>query len=172
MQALRTRAAGAVSRSRTTALRSTRSYASESHGHDHHAAPPVEESFGAAFYIFAGFVPLSFLGYQISRPGPDGEPSAGTKFIQKFDYFNEWETRNALRTQMFEQAAHDKHLFYNVEKNMHIELKTPELMYSTSPRNVPAGHIINLDHVTEHYRKQAAAEEERVMKKLAEKKDS
>jgi hypothetical protein len=47
------------------------------------------------------------------------------------------------------------------------KLHTNRLLYSGSPWNVPAGHQANLDHVTEHYRKQAAAEEERKAKKLA-----
>ncbi|KAI8624693.1 hypothetical protein F5Y19DRAFT_453486 [Xylariaceae sp. FL1651] len=169
MQALRTRAAGMARRTRPTTVRSSRSYASESHGHDHHAAPQVNEGLGTAFYVFAGAVPVSILAYQISRPGADGEPSSFSKWLQQFDYFNDWETRNTLRTQLFEQAAHDKHLFLNAGKSTHVELKTPELFNSGSPWNVPAGHYPNLDHVTEHYRQQAAAEEERKAKKLAAK---
>ncbi|KAI0404300.1 hypothetical protein F4802DRAFT_249536 [Xylaria palmicola] len=165
MQALRTRAAAVARRARPT-LRSSRSYASESHGHD---APKVEEGLGTAFYVFAGAIPASMFAYSISRPGPDGEPSSFSKWLKQFDYFNDWETRNTLRTEMLEQAAHDKHLFLNAGKSTHVELKTPELMYAGSPWAVPAGHYANLDHVTEHYRKQAAAEEERKAKKLAEK---
>lgn len=37
-----------------------------------------------------------------------------------------WNERNALRTAMIEQAAHDKHLLYNAPRNKHIELKFPE----------------------------------------------
>ncbi|KAI1120004.1 hypothetical protein F5Y10DRAFT_283630 [Nemania abortiva] len=167
MQALRTRAVGVARRARPTTLRTSRSYASESHGHGHHEAPKVEEGLGTAFYVFAGALPLSIAAYQISRPGDDGEPSSFSKWLQQFDYFNDWETRNSLRTQLFEQAAHDKHLFLNAGKSTHVELKTPELFNSGSPWNVPAGHYANLDHVTEHYRKRAAAEEERKAKKLA-----
>ncbi|KAI2619427.1 hypothetical protein GGS26DRAFT_573108 [Hypomontagnella submonticulosa] len=170
MQALRTRAACVARRTRPTTLRSSRSYASESHGADsHHHAPQAEEGLGTAFYVFAGALPASYIGYSISRPGADGEPSSLSKWLQSFDYFNDWEARNTLRTNIIEQAAHDKHLFMNAGKNMHIELKTPELINSGSPWNVPAGHYPNLDHVTEHYRKQAAAEEERKLKKLLEK---
>ncbi|KAI1280034.1 hypothetical protein F5Y07DRAFT_357109 [Xylaria sp. FL0933] len=168
MQALRTRAVGVARRARPTTLRPSRSYASESHGH-HHEAPKVEEGLGTAFYVFAGALPVSIIAYQVSRPGADGEPSALSTWLKQFDYFNDWETRNALRTAMIEQAAHDKHLLLNAGKSQHVELKTPELLSSGSPWNVPAGHYINLDHVTEHYRKQAAAEEERKAKKLAEK---
>ncbi|KAI1437995.1 hypothetical protein GGR50DRAFT_642553 [Xylaria sp. CBS 124048] len=164
MQALRTRVAGAARRSRPPTLRSSRSYASESH--DPHAAP-TEEPLGTSFYIFAGALPVSVFFYQISRPGVDGESPSFTKWLKQFDYFNEFQRRNALRSKLIEQAAHDKHLFLNANRNMHIELKTPELFNSGAPWNVPAGHSVNLDHITEHYRKQAAAEEERKAKKLA-----
>ncbi|KAI4865575.1 hypothetical protein F4820DRAFT_419972 [Hypoxylon rubiginosum] len=169
MQALRTRAACVARRTRPTTLRSSRSYASESHGHDHHHAPEVAEGLGTAFYVFAALVPASYIGYSISRPGSDGEPSAVSKWLKNFDYFNDWETRNTLRTNIFEQAAHDKHLLLYSGKSTHVELKTPELFNSGSPWSVPAGHLPNLDHVREHYQKQAAVEEERKLQKLAEK---
>ncbi|KAI0470132.1 hypothetical protein F4859DRAFT_120125 [Xylaria cf. heliscus] len=174
MQALRTRAVGVARRARPTTLRTSRSYASESHGHGdhhhhhhHHHHEEVKEELGTAFYLFAAALPVSIVGYQISRPGADGEPSSVSKWLQQFDYFQDWETRNALRTDILEQAAHDKHLFLSAGRNPYVELKTPELLNSGSPYNVPAGHYPNLSHVTEHYRKQAAAEEERKAKKLA-----
>ncbi|KAI1640428.1 hypothetical protein F4809DRAFT_590092 [Biscogniauxia mediterranea] len=171
MQALRTRAACAAHRTPPTSLRSlrsSRSYASESHGDHHHSAHhQVEEGLGASFYVFVASIPLSILGYKITRPGPNGEPAAATKWLAQFDYFNEFETRNALRTQAIEQAAHDKHLFLHAGKNLHVELKMPELINTGSHINVPAGHYPNIDYVTDHYRKQAADEEERKVKKLA-----
>lgn len=42
------------------------------------------------------------------------------------------------------------------------------LFHSGSPRNVPAGHYVNIDHVVEHYRKEHLDEEERKFKKLSE----
>ncbi|KAI0136645.1 hypothetical protein BJ170DRAFT_23291 [Xylariales sp. AK1849] len=169
MQALRKRAPCVARRARPAAPRATRSYASESHGH--HAAPQVEEGLGTAFYVFVGVVPTSIIGYSISRPGADGSPSSLTNWLNGFEYFKEEdETRNALRTQLIEQAAHDKHLFVNAGKNPHIDLKTPELLNAGSPWNVPAGHRgRNLQEVTEHYRKQHVEEEERKLKKLAAK---
>ncbi|KAI1101124.1 hypothetical protein F4804DRAFT_317030 [Jackrogersella minutella] len=175
MQALRTRAACVARRTRPTSLRISRSYASDSHshgdhGHDshdhHHHDPGVPETLGPAFYVFALAVPLSYLGYTISRPGADGEPSSVTKWLRTFNYFSDWEVRNSLRTEFIEQAAHDKHLLLNSGKNPHIELKTPELFNVGSPYNVPAGFYPNLDHVTEHYRKQFAESEERKYQKL------
>ncbi|KAI8962353.1 hypothetical protein F5Y11DRAFT_323211 [Daldinia sp. FL1419] len=170
MQALRTRAAFAARRVRPTAApRVSRSYASESHGHghdSHHHAPEVAEGLGTAFYVFAGAVPASYIAYSVSRPGPNGEESSFSKWLRSFDYFNDWELRNTLRTNIIEQAAHDKHLLLNATRSTHVELKTPELIYSGSPWNVPAGHYPNLDHVTAHYHKQAADEEERKAKAL------
>lgn len=40
------------------------------------------------------------------------------------------------------------------------------LIESGSPRNVPAGHYVNIDKVVDHYRKQHLDEEERKAKKL------
>ncbi|KAK8056043.1 NADH dehydrogenase 17.8K chain [Apiospora rasikravindrae] len=161
MQALRQRAACAARQTRpTSAIRNARGYAS---GHDHHhAAPEVKEGLGASFYVFAGLLPTAAVFYQISRPGADGEPSRPLN--------KDHVVRNAMRTDALEQAAHDKHLFMNAgPKSPHVELKTPELLNSGSPWNVPAGHYANLDHVTEHYRKAHIADEERKAKKLAEK---
>ncbi|OTB02143.1 hypothetical protein M426DRAFT_322969 [Hypoxylon sp. CI-4A] len=172
MQALRTRAACVARRARpTTTPRTSRSYASESHGHDshHHHAPAVEEGLGTAFYVFAAAIPVSYVAYSVSRPGANGEPSSLTKWLKSFDYFNDWEIRNTLRTNMIEQAAHDKHLFNYAGKSPHVELKTPELINAGSPWNVPAGHYPKLDHLTEHYRQKAAEEEERKLQRLAAK---
>ncbi|KAI2462799.1 hypothetical protein F4781DRAFT_418935 [Annulohypoxylon bovei var. microspora] len=186
MHALRTRVACVARRSRPTSLRISRSYAShdheegvqkdhlgpdshhDDHHHDdhHHHAPEVPEGLGSAFYVFAAAVPLGFLGYQLTRPGANGEPSSVTTWLRSFDYFNDWEERNALRSNMLDQASHDKHLFLYAGKNPHVELKMPELIDSGSPWNVPAGFYPNLSHVTEHYRKQAADEEERKFQKL------
>ncbi|KAI1334729.1 hypothetical protein F5Y15DRAFT_400174 [Xylariaceae sp. FL0016] len=164
MQALRTRAACVARRARPSNRLSARSYASESHGH---AAPEVEEGLGTAFFVFAGALPLSIFAYRITRPGADGEPSSISSWLRSFDCFSDFEARNTLRTQLIEQAAHDKHLFLNAGKSMHVELKTPELIDSGCPRNVPAGFYPKLDHLTEHYRRQAADEEDRKAKKLA-----
>ncbi|KAH7035208.1 uncharacterized protein B0I36DRAFT_317856 [Microdochium trichocladiopsis] len=167
MQAFRTRAACAARQTATRAspLRS-RSFASD-HGHGH-AAPEVAEGLGTAFYVFVGAIPLSILGYQITRPGKDGEPSSMTKWLQGFDAFNETERRNTIRTNIVEEAAHDKHLFYYGQRNQHVELKMPELFNTGSPYARPAGHrAANLEAVTEHYRKQYEEEEERKIQKLA-----
>ncbi|KAH8910481.1 hypothetical protein BR93DRAFT_271509 [Coniochaeta sp. PMI_546] len=171
MSALRQRAATLARRSRPTAIRNTRSYASD-HGHDGHHAPPKEESLGASFYLTVGAIPLSIFFYSISRPGEDGKPSGLSNLIGKYTEMSEtWSERNAMRTAMIEQAAHDKHLLYNAPRNKHIELKFPEVFHAGSPFNVPAGHNANLDKVVEHYRQQHLDEEERKATKARSKWD-
>ncbi|KAK3335642.1 hypothetical protein B0T19DRAFT_14158 [Cercophora scortea] len=158
---------------RPNGVRSKRTYASESHGHDHghgHHAPPVEESLGSAFYIAIGAIPASMFVYSISRPGKDGQPSAVSTWLEKLsDNKEKWETRAHLTTAAIQEAARDKHLFYNIERNRHIELSYPEVFQHGSPFNVPAGHSVNLDQVVSHYRKQHLDEEERKATKLAAK---
>ncbi|KAK3693938.1 hypothetical protein B0T22DRAFT_476737 [Podospora appendiculata] len=171
MSALGQRAACAVRQARQarpTGVRNTRTYASESHGHGHgHHAPPVEESLGSAFYIAIGAIPASMFVYSISRPGKDGQPSAVATWLEKIsDNKEKWETRAHLTTSAIQEAARDKHLFYNIERNRHIELNYPEVFQHGSPFNVPAGHSVNLDKVVSHYRKQHLDEEARKAKKL------
>ncbi|KAK9418179.1 putative NADH-ubiquinone oxidoreductase 17.8 kDa subunit [Seiridium unicorne] len=127
-----------------------------------------------SFYVFVGLVPASMFFYGISRPGKDGSPSSLTQWLKGFEYFQaENEERNRLRTEIVEQAAHDKHLFLNAGKSPHIDLKMPELINAGAPWNVPAGHRgRNLEEVTEHFRQQHIAEEERKIKKLAAKEAS
>jgi len=38
----------------------------------------------------------------------------------------EWAQKNHNNTAAIQQAAKDKHLFYNIERNTHIELSYPE----------------------------------------------
>ncbi|MBE3046094.1 hypothetical protein IMZ48_26855 [Candidatus Bathyarchaeota archaeon] len=45
----------------------------------------------------------------------------------------------------------------------------PRSFQSHSPRNIVAGSLVNMDAVTERYRKQHLEEEERKLKKLAAK---
>ncbi|KAK5655460.1 hypothetical protein OQA88_5731 [Cercophora sp. LCS_1] len=167
MQAFRQRAAIAARQARSTRVRNTRSYAS-GHGHEHHAEHTVEESLGSAFWIGLGLIPASWFVYRISRPGKDGQPNAVTQWIEKLgDLSKEWETKNHNNTAAIEQAARDKHLFFNAGRNIHIELGYPEIFQHGSPYNVPAGHYVNLDKVVAHYHKQHLDEEARKAKKLA-----
>lgn len=126
------------------------------HDDDHHHEPGVEEKLGTSVYIFAGAVPTAYAIYSVSRPGEDGTPSMFTQWLRGFEHFkDDWEIRNNLRTQAMEQAAQDKHLFMHSGRNMHIELKAPEVhFHAGSPYAVPAGHSPNLDHVVAHYKKQ------------------
>jgi len=76
--------------------------------------------------------------YSISRPGADGELSAVAKWIEKMaDQKETWAQRTQRTTAAIEQAAHDKHLFYNVEKSKYYELKYPEYV---KPPGRRSGH--------------------------------
>ncbi|CAN8098680.1 unnamed protein product [Discula destructiva] len=179
MQAVRQRGACAARRalpSATTLRPAARSYASDhghdshhhDHSHDHHHAPEVNESPGLALYTALGAIGASMLVYNISRPSEDGEPSALRRWIDQTRQAGlpKWEERNTLRTDFYDQAAQDKNLFKSVQKR-DFQYRTPELLNSGCPNNVPAGHGVNLDHVMEHYRKIHLDEEERKAKKLA-----
>ncbi|KAL1861748.1 hypothetical protein Daus18300_008717 [Diaporthe australafricana] len=173
MLAVRQRAACVARRARPATItprQASRAYASD-HGHsdhhdhhDDHHAPQVAESPGLALYFALGAVGASMFTYSISR---DEDSSLG-KWIDSFrvDYAKTWEQRNTLRSDLKDQAARDKHLFLTVQKEPGYELRTPELIDSGSPSNVPAGHYVNLDKVIEHYQKQHLDEEARKAKKL------
>ncbi|KAI7783147.1 NADH-ubiquinone oxidoreductase 17.8 kDa subunit [Diaporthe eres] len=170
MLAVRQRAACVARRARPAAIaprQATRSYASDhGHGdhHDHHHAPQVEESPGLGLYISLGAIGLSMFAYSISRD----ENSSLAKWVDSFRAESQktWEYRNTLRSDIKDQAARDKHLFQTSQKDPGYELRTPELIDSGSPNNVPAGHYVNLDQVIQHYQKQHLDEEARKAKKL------
>ncbi|KAJ4396837.1 hypothetical protein N0V93_001059 [Gnomoniopsis smithogilvyi] len=176
MLAVRQRSACIARKARPSvpALRpATRAYASDhghDHHHDHHHAPEVNESPGMAFYVALGAIGSSMAIYSITRPSEGSEPSGLRKWIDSFRQAEmpKWAERNTLRTDIFDQAAADRHMFGSVEKAKSFQYRTPELLNSGCPNNVPAGHGVNLDHVVEHYRKQHLDEEERKAKKLAE----
>ncbi|KAG8169508.1 hypothetical protein KVR01_000253 [Diaporthe batatas] len=171
MLAVRQRAACAARTARPAAIaprQAMRSYASD-HGHSdhhdhHHPAPHVEESPGLGLYIALGAAGLSMFMYSISRD----EKSSLAKWIDSYRAESQktWEYRNTLRSDLKEQAARDRHLFSTSQKDQGYELRTPELIDSGSPNNVPAGHYANLDKVIEHYQKQHLDEEARKAKKL------
>ncbi|QUC17832.1 uncharacterized protein UV8b_02073 [Ustilaginoidea virens] len=150
--------------------RAARGYASEAHGH-HHKAAEVNESFGkgslASVAVFFGGV----LFYQF-LPNK-GEDSAITNLFSKYMSRKEdWEETNALHTRAMEQAGFDRNLFENASHtHRFVDLAYPEVFQSHAPRNIQAGHLVNLDHVVEHYRQQHLQDEERKAKKLAERKD-
>ncbi len=75
-------------------------------------------------------IPASYFVYTISRPGKDGELTTFGKWIEKWsDLSKEWEEKNHANTRAIEQAAADKHLFYHIERNRHVELKYPEYVH-------------------------------------------
>jgi len=70
------------------------------------------------------------LVYGLSRPDKNGDAPALTKWIASWaNQAEEWERINTKHTATVEQAARDKHLFFNVEANPHIELKFPEYAF-------------------------------------------
>lgn len=72
-------------------------------------------------------VPVSVIIYKISRPNKDGHPTAIEDWLTKVSDMNkEWAQKNHNNTAAIQQAAKDKHLFYNIERNTHIELSYPE----------------------------------------------
>ncbi|POS75338.1 NADH-ubiquinone oxidoreductase 17.8 kDa subunit [Diaporthe helianthi] len=172
MLAVRQRAACVTRRLGPAAIappQAARSYASDhghgDHGDHHHAGPPqVEESPGLGLYIGLGAAGLSMFMYSVSRD----EKSSLSKWIDSYRAESQktWEDRNTLRADLKEQAARDRHLFSTSQKDQGYELRTPELIDSGSPNNVPAGHYVNLDKVIEHYQKQHLDEEARKAKKL------
>jgi hypothetical protein len=114
MSALRQRAALLARRSRPTAPRNARFYASdkgpdkhhdehhdEHHHEEHHAPPPQPERLGVrvflsvnirtnsnrkqtAFFVALGAVPASIFFYTISRPDADGKPKGISSLIGKY----------------------------------------------------------------------------------------
>ncbi|KAK3372555.1 hypothetical protein B0H63DRAFT_453873 [Podospora didyma] len=166
MSALGQRAASVARQARPTVARNTRSYASG--GHDHHHAPAAPEALGKAFFVAVGAIPASMVLYAMSRPGKDGEKSTFGKYLEDVSNMREtWKTRNHLTTAAVEQAARDKHLFYNVERSAYHELRHPEVFQHGSPFNVPAGHSVNMDKVVAHYQRKHLDEEDRKARKLA-----
>lgn len=81
-----------------------------------------------ALYAALGAIGSSMLIYGISRPSEDGEPSALHKWTDGFRQAEtpKWAERNTLRTDMYDQAAADRHMFGSVEKRKSFQYRTPE----------------------------------------------
>lgn len=168
MSALRQRAAALARQSRPSGVRNVRSYASDHGSHHHGSDHGVEESLGAGFYIALAAIPASYFVYSVSRPDKDGNHTTIGQWLENaMNMKEEWAIKNHNNTAAIQAAAYDKHLFYNIERNRHVELTYPEIFQHGSPYNVPAGHSVNLDQVVAHYRQQHLNEEERKAKKLA-----
>ncbi|KAL6895772.1 hypothetical protein HDV57DRAFT_480387 [Trichoderma longibrachiatum] len=148
--------------------RTCRNYASDAHGHGHHhSAAPVNESFGKG----SVFAVAAFLGtvlvYQFRPQETDNWNVSNllTKYRSKAE---DWETINALHTKAMEQAGYDRNLFENASnKHRFVDVAFPEAFQSHAQRNIQAGHLVNIDHVVEHYRQQHLKAEEKKVAKLA-----
>ncbi|SPO00896.1 related to NADH-ubiquinone oxidoreductase 17.8 kDa subunit, mitochondrial [Cephalotrichum gorgonifer] len=148
-------------------LQTTRRYAS---GGAHHAPEAVDEPIGSGLIIALAGLPLGCFVYVISRPGENGEAPALTRWLNGFrNWTDVWEERNTLHAAATQQAAFDRTLFRSTPRAESHELRYPEAFHSHSPRNVVAGSVINIDAVTERYKKQHLEEEERKTRKLAAK---
>lgn len=81
-----------------------------------------------ALYVALGAIASSMAIYGISRPSEDGVLSGLRKQIDSFRQAElpKWAERNALRTDLFEQAAADRHLFGTLEKPKSFQYRTPE----------------------------------------------
>ncbi|POR39790.1 NADH-ubiquinone oxidoreductase 17.8 kDa subunit, mitochondrial [Tolypocladium paradoxum] len=154
--------------------RTTRSYASDAHGH--HKPAAVNESFGSLSCVQKGSiatVAVFFGGVLFYQFVPaKGADSAITNLINKYtSRAEDWEEINALHTKAMEQAGFDRNLFENASnKHRFVDVAYPEAFQSHAPRNIQAGHLIHLDNVVDHYRQQHVKAEEQKAKKLAEKK--
>lgn len=81
-----------------------------------------------ALYFGLGALGSAMALYSISRPSENGEPSAMHKWIDSFRQAEmpKWAERNTLRTDIFDQAAADRHLFVSVQKAQGFQYRTPE----------------------------------------------
>ncbi|KAF2435762.1 hypothetical protein EJ08DRAFT_674981 [Tothia fuscella] len=131
--------------------------------HDHHDAGS-KESFGKGFYIAVAALPTFYIVYKLSRGSGEDQPYL-TRVIKSYDHWRDtYLARNALHTQMVDQAGADRLLFLNAraaDTKPVVELKHQDVFNHGSPYNVPAGQgTINLDKVIAHYEKQNAEQEQ------------
>ncbi|RDA94105.1 hypothetical protein CP533_6591 [Ophiocordyceps camponoti-saundersi (nom. inval.)] len=129
---------------------------------------PGNESFGTGSILTVSAV-LGICLLNYVRPAK-GEESAITQFIQKYtSRSDDWAETNAVHTKAMEQAGFYRGLFENASnKHRFVDVSFPEAIQSYGARNIPAGHLRNIDDVVEHYRQQHIKEEEKKAKKLAE----
>ncbi|KAL9585658.1 MAG: hypothetical protein Q9212_001395 [Teloschistes hypoglaucus] len=116
------------------------------------------------FYLVIAALPLSFAVYKFSRSSDDSGDEASqpwfTRMIRRYDSWQRaFGERNALHTNMLEQAGHDRNLFHNSPRSEMIDLSFPEIFNTGSPYNVPAGHGANLDELIAHYKKKNAEQD-------------
>ncbi|KAH6682286.1 NADH:ubiquinone oxidoreductase 17.8kD subunit [Plectosphaerella plurivora] len=157
MQAIRTRGACIARQARSAGLRQ----APRRHAHDHHHhVEPVNESIGTGFWATVATIPACVLVYNISTPDKDGNAPWLTRKIHEYhSWQEEWAERSHLHTKAVEQAGFDRALFLHAPANRDVDLRFPEALQNHAQRNIPAGHIANMDHVVEHYRKQHLEQE-------------
>ncbi|KAM0718741.1 hypothetical protein Q7P37_005812 [Cladosporium fusiforme] len=160
----------AVRSARVARTQIQRRYASHGAG-DAHNTSSGSESFGPGFFVAVAGVPLAFLGLNYATSG-DKEPYFTRLITNTYNkYANTWADRNAVHTEMIEQAAADRVLFLNEASNAvrHVDLRFPEIFNVSSPWNVPAGQGgANLDHLIAKYEKEAFEQNERKLQEVRE----
>ena len=89
------------------------------------------------FYLTITAVPVVYALYAFTTNDPGAAPLF-TRMINYYSQYEErWKQRNTLHTAMIEQAAFDRNLFQNSERNQMIDLKFPEYI-------LPSFHNPNL----------------------------
>ncbi|KAI5240447.1 hypothetical protein E4T47_06157 [Aureobasidium subglaciale] len=155
MQAFRRSAATAAQTARAVSRQQTKRYA-------HHEAPaagsikyPEEEKLGTGFFLALSIVPVGFLLYKFTGPG-NYEHKYLTRVINSYDgYRKDAAHIAALHTDALEQAAADRNLFANSQRQQNVQLKFPEILNTGAPHNVPAGHYADMSQVIAKFEKES-----------------
>ncbi|KAF4124094.1 NADH-ubiquinone oxidoreductase 178 kDa subunit [Geosmithia morbida] len=142
--------------------RSTRSYASDAHGHHKHAE--VNESFGTGSVLTVATFFGGVLLYQFAPS--EGQTSSLTSLLDSWKSKpQDWEEINTAHALAARQAGFDRNLFENATpSNRWVDVAYPEALQSHSQRNIRAGHVLKIDDVVEHYRKEHLKDEDRKVK--------
>nr|OQO20533.1 hypothetical protein B0A51_11507 [Rachicladosporium sp. CCFEE 5018] len=136
----------------------------------HPPSTPVNESFGAGFYITLTAIPILFLTLNYTGAGSYDTSSITRLITDTYNGYEEkWAQRNDVHTQMIEQAASDRVLFLNEASAAvrHVDLRFPEIFNTGSPYNVPAGHgSANIDQLIAKYQKESNEAQEEKLEQL------
>ncbi|KAF2750760.1 hypothetical protein M011DRAFT_437219 [Sporormia fimetaria CBS 119925] len=165
MQLLQRTALTAARSSRTTLSRTSRRFASDHHGHGQ--AHNVNESFGLGLWLPLAAFPFGYLLYKLSQSTQKNPSDVLSRLIKNYMEKEEDIRRsNALHTQLMEQAAKDRVLFYSSPTQVIPQLRFPEIMNNGSPFNVVAGSQVNMDKVIEKMQREAYEDNERKLEAL------
>ncbi|KAF2675491.1 hypothetical protein BT63DRAFT_475095 [Microthyrium microscopicum] len=166
----------ALSLARRLARPQQRRYAShDSHGPGH--AEPVNESLGGYFLGTALLIPAVYGLWALSQTSGDDEKPILTRWMQKFDdWQEEYNRRDQLHATLTQQAADDYILFANTgqtSQRRKVPVNNIESLSVYSPRNQQAGWTsIDLSkliaHVEEESKEQIEKDKARYQKRVAD----